>query len=63
MNVLGVLQFVGVLMVVFGIVGIVVGLVPVSRSRVGDTMGWGVTLLVLGLVVLLALVFAGGLTS
>lgn len=42
-----------VLVIILGIVVALLGFIPVTRARVGDTLGWGVSLLVLGFVMLL----------
>lgn len=60
MNVTAALQFVTILVIVMGVVLTVLGAIPVTRARVGDTLGWGVTLLVLGFLMLLVLLLLVG---
>jgi hypothetical protein len=53
MDALGALQLVGGVVIVLGIALALLGLLPVHRRPLGDTVGWGVSLLVLGFVMLL----------
>jgi membrane-bound ClpP family serine protease len=53
MDTLGALQFVAVVVTVLGVALALLGFLPPTRARFGDTTGWGVTLLVLGFVMLL----------
>jgi hypothetical protein len=55
-----ILNAVAVLAIVLGVALTILGALPVTRARVGDTLGWGVTLLVLGIVLLLLLLLLVG---
>lgn len=55
MEILVGLQIVAWLLIVVGVIALVLGLIPATHPRVGDTRGWGVTLILLGISVLVLL--------